>query len=418
VSRESRAKAPSPPSMPFDFKDVELRIDGKPVEGYISIPAGPPKRETLLSKLKDPAGGITRMPSIDEVLDEMNQLNDWEERTARLDHFYFSGLFKCFRFDWYKSRKYPCNHGKPVNDCEVCRFDSGKSEAGVGTENSIRRLYATVLNYGRTDGPILNDIRFSIPIEVSWVEEEESQKKPGKYIARNKKATVYLVGKTDTVIQGDNQRVVGFTELKTPQSYFVVEKIKKVTESLGTKRVPLTIAGIQEDDNPRGIVSLPQVAQMAVGAFVLHKQGRTPDVAVLQTVSRANYREHIEVVVTPEEYGFLYDLALWWVREAHINRQFDSPPAPEFFTGYDCTYCPFSDECIKENKRTGQQRVIHPMVPGIDGRIKALHAQPVQQSAVDSEPPSGQKAKSKASPKGRRSPGGSPSASEAKEADQ
>lgn len=325
------------------------------------------------------------MPTLDEVLDEMNFRNESKERkerTERTNHFYFSAVFHCFRFAWLKGRGHKCNHGLVVKDCEACRFDSGDSEPGVATEERLRAMYAEVLNYGKPDGPILNDVRFSVPIPVEWQEEEESQKKPGKYILRNKKSVAYLVGKSDTVIQGDNQRVVGFTELKTPRSYFVVDKITKLTRSLGTKRVPLTIAGIQEPQNPGGVMSLPQVAQLAIGAHVLRMQGRQPDLAVLQTVSRAKYREHLEVVVTPEEYEYLYTMALWWVREAHINNQFDEMPAPEFFTGYDCNVCPFSGACAEENKRTGQERVMHPIVPGIQARIEALHDVPEKTGVV------------------------------------
>lgn len=330
-----------------------------------------PKRESLLSKLKDDAGGITRLPTLDEVLDEMNGKDDWEPRTGQ--HYYFSNILRCFREAWLKSKGWNCDHELKPDDCAICRFDAGKAQPGIGTENSIRRLYAEVLNYGRLDGPILNDVRFSVPITVEWVEEEESQKKPGKYIARNKKATVYLIGKTDTIIQGDNQRVIGFTELKTPIFMFP-SNISKLTKALGTKRIPLSLAGILEPDNPSGVVYLPQLVQMAIGAKVLDLQGRRPELAVLQTVSRANYRDHIEVIVTPEEYSYLYDMALWWVREAHINLQFDEMPSPEFFTGKQCEYCSFQKACEAENRRTGELRVMHPTIPGIQARIEALHA--------------------------------------------
>jgi hypothetical protein len=335
-------------------------------------PDAPAKRETLLSKLKNEAGGISRMPTLDEVLDEITDADDYEQRPGA---YHFSNLMRCFRWQWYKQRGQPCGHGLPVKECKTCRFDGGKSEPGHAAEAGIRKVYAQVLNRGNPDGPILNDMRFSIPIEVTWVEEEESQKKPGKYIARNKKQTVYLTGKSDTLIQGDNGTIIGFTELKTPANEFFPKKITKKTEAYGTKRLPLTLAGIQEPDNPDGCVSLHQLTQAGVGMKVLEVNGRKPETGVLQTVSRSNWRDHIEVVLTPEEWSFLYDLAVWYVKEMHINAQFDEPPAPEFFLGWECGFCSYAGACAEENKRTGQDRVIHPTVPGIQGRIEALHGE-------------------------------------------
>lgn len=336
----------------------------------VPTPEAPAKREPLYRRLKNEAGGFSRMPSLDEMLDEISENDDYETRPGS---YHFSNLMRCFRWQWYKLKDTPCDCGVPIKQCKTHRFDAGKSKPGVAAEDGIRKLYADILNYGRHDGPILNDVRFSIPIEVTWVEEEESTKKPGKYIARNKKQTVYLTGKSDTLIQGDNGTIIGFTELKTPINEFFPKKITNLTEAYGTKRLPLTLAGIQEPDNPKGVVSLHQLTQAGVGMKVLELHGRKPEMGVLQTVSRSNWRDHIEVVITPEEWSFLYDLAVWYVKEAHINAQFDEPPAPEFFLGWECGYCPFNARCAAENKRSGQERVIHPTVPGLQGRIEALH---------------------------------------------
>ncbi len=364
----------------------------------IDVTLLPVKRETLLSKLKDEAGGISRMPTLDEVLDEVNAQNDYE---ARPNSYHFSNLMRCFRWQWYKAKKVPCYHGQQPDECPTCRFDAGKAEPGVSTEDGIRRLYAKVLNWGRLDGPILNDVRFSIPIQVEWQEEEESEKKPGKYILRNRKTTVYLTGKSDTLIQGDNGRIIGFTEVKSPIFMFPKDITKK-TNAFGTKRLPLTIAGIEEPDNPDGVVSLHQLTQAGVGMKVLEASGRAPETGLLQTISRANYRDHIEVVITPEEWNFLYEQAVWYVRENHINIQFDEPPAPEFFLGWECGYCPFQKACEDQNRRSGESRVIHPTVPGIQSRIEALHGDklPILKSPDPSYEPVEKKASKK--PKGKR----------------
>lgn len=359
----SKSKAAPSPVLPAAWKTVPADGIKKTAVKGNALTA---KRETLLSKLKDSAGGISRLPTLDEVLDEITDVDDYETKP---NAYHFSNLMRCFRWQHYKGNKRPCDHGLQVNECKVCRFDAGKSKPGVATEAGIRQLYAEILNHGKVEGPILNDMRFSIPIEVSWEEEEESEKKPGKYIVRNRKQVVVLSGKSDTIIQGDNGRIIGFTELKTPFTENFSKEIKNLTKSYGTKRLPLTIAGIK----PEGVVSLNQLVQAAVGMKALELNSRAPETGVLQTVSRSNYRDHIEIVITPEEWNLLYDMAIWYVKELHIDMQFDEPPAPEFFLGWECGLCPFKAACAEENKRTDQQRVIHPIVPGLQGRLEALH---------------------------------------------
>ncbi len=336
----------------------------------MTVKPQPEKQPSLISTLKDAAGGIVQVPSLDEVLDEIARLDTWQDKE---NHYYFSAVLKCFRRMWYEGRGVPCDHGLAIRECKICRFDPGKSEPGHATEQHIRALFSRVLNYGKPDGPVLNDVRFSVPVPVEWSYEEESQKKPGKYIVRTKQATVYIVGKSDTIIAGDNLTVKQFEENKSPIFSFPA-KARRLSEKLGTKRIPLSLAGITEPDDPEGVVSLNQVTQLAIGCKILETRGTPPETAILRTVDRGNYRDHIEVVVTSEEWNFLYDLAIWWVKEHHSNLQFDEPPEPQFFAGYECKYCPVQKRCADDNRRLGQERVIHPVVPGISARIEALHA--------------------------------------------
>jgi len=326
----------------------------------------PPHKPPAVPKRTE-AGGIAEYPSLDEVLDEMNRRNTWKGKPGR---YYFSAMMKCFRQAWYKEKGIPCDCGKDPDQCPEHRFDAGKSEPGKSTEDGIRRMYAEVLNFGLVDGPILNDQRFSVPIDVEW--EDEVMDEAGKWRREKRRERVHIIGKSDLLVQGDNQSILAFTEIKSPISAFK-RKMTDLTTAMGSKVVPLSVAGVTEPENPDGVCSLSQLVQLAIGVKVLKEQGRAPHTARLITVSRSQYRDHIEVLVSPEEIDHLYDLAVWWTTEHHVNLQFDEPPAPRFFEGWACRYCAFAKRCKDQAKKDGVALTMHPVVPGLQRRLDALH---------------------------------------------
>ena len=309
--------------------------------------------------LRDEAGGVVTVPPISEVLERRHDAGRYESK--RNNQFNASSFMTCFRMEWFRRRKLPCDHDLDPHDCMVCRFSRGKAMPGNATEDQLRQLLAEELNDGK-EGVVLNDLRFSEVVDVEWEEDDDGK-------VQVKQGQAVMVSKADPTIIGDNLRVLTQYEVKSPIKQFH-SKFTNLTKQHGD-RVPLSIAGVDEPENKKGACSVHHLTQLAFTCHKLRQVGNTPKMAILLNVSRANFEDNIEVVITPDQNEHLYNLAKWWVVEAYINDQFDEPPPPEFFKTWECgVACSYPRRCNDINEATGEKNTMHPIMYGLNERLK------------------------------------------------
>lgn len=311
--------------------------------------------QELAAQLKGPrtslvprtdAGGLAESLDIDAILEAFMaaEKRDWVPLPGR---YYFSKIANCFRKEWFKEKGYLCDHNVLPDDCETCRFDAGKAEPGHATEYWLQVLMEEVYTKGK-GGAVLKDLRISKSIPAG-------------------KETVYLSGKTDMMVMGDNMVVKEFTELKT--AVFWKDSKTQFGKKHG-KSVPLFMAGIEEPERTSGFANLNNAVQLAVGVQILRDNGITVEQASLIYMSRERYRDYLRILLSESDVKFLAEWADAWIVRHHQNLKSKTPPAPEFCMGYECRNCPFTKAC----KDAGGKRVISPEVVGINARLEAAYA--------------------------------------------
>lgn len=316
--------------------------------------------EQAFSVPRTPAGGIAESLEIDDILEIMMQRD--EDRSIYPGRYYFSKIFSCFRKEGWKEQRRACDHGiDDLEKCETCRFDAGKSEPGHASEDHLQHLMEQVYTKGKP-GSVLKDMRISVALEA------ECEDKDGKGVVE----TIYIIGKTDTLVMGDNFEVLEFNELKTP--IFWPAKKNAFIKTHG-KVVPLFLAGIEEPTCNDGIVNVNNAIQLAVGVHILRKNGLKVRKVSLTYMSRERYRDYVKILFTEAEVEFLYNLAVWWTTEFHAMVKRGVFP-PLFFMGYECRNCPFQEQCVKECAENGETRKIHPSMVGINDRLAEANGSP------------------------------------------
>lgn len=334
---------------PADQKQILAAISRKPALKF-------PVPRTM-------AGGIAESMSIDDVLEAFmeREQDDWTPYPGR---YYFSKIGNCFLKEWAKEKGWLCDHGMKENVCSTCRFDAGKSAPGHAAEYWLQNLMEQVYTKGKP-GSVLKDIRISKEIRASKTE------------------VIYLVGKTDMLVVGDNFVVKEFMELKT--AVFWKREKTEFAKKHG-KNAPLFFAGIEEPKRPGGLANLNNALQLAVGVKVLRDAGIKVELASLVYMSRERYRDYVRILLSDTDVDYLFDWSVEWLLRHHENVKSDTPPAPEFMMGYECRNCPFAVQCDRLCKETKQTRQISSMVVGINQRLAETSGTPARLVPSDAVP--------------------------------
>lgn len=310
------------------------------------------------------SGGIGDVLSLDDLLERLAEINSEEDRFERPGRYYASKIGKCFRQEWMREKLVMPDDGLPLTDPKSnYRFDPGNFAPGNATEDHIRYLREKVYSKGKP-GAVLKDVRISKAIQV------EIEGADGKVSTE----TIHAIAKSDDVIVGDNLEILDFTEMKSP--IFWPKKKQYFMEKYG-KTVPLSLIGIEEPTRTDGLVNVNNALQLCLGAQILADSGRAPRRVTLIYVNRERYREHIQILLAPPEVKFLYEFAIWWMTEHHLNLKSATPPASQFFMGYECkpTSCPFAQRCAALDKKDGRVKHIHPSMVGLNARLEAANAE-------------------------------------------
>lgn len=322
-------------------------------------PATPPRFPVS----RTAAGGIEDAMPLDQILEANWDLSqaEWAARatSASKKRFNFSKIGTCFLQAWLKEKGVAGDDGLPLDHPDSqFRFAPGNSEPGHATEDHVQYLMEQVYAKGKP-GAVQKDIRMSEALQVEGLDEK------GEPVVQ----TIYVSGKSDIVIMGDNLEIIDFMELKSPIMW--PRKKTAFIEKYG-KAVSLNIAKIEEPAEPNGIVNLNNALQLAIGVHILRKNGIRIKKVTLLYVNRERYAEHVAILLSPAEVRELYDLAVWWITEHYSHLCQDTPPDPHFFMGYECKRCPVTARC----KSLGGERKIHPIVPGLNERMAAAQAVP------------------------------------------
>jgi hypothetical protein len=288
-------------------------------------------------------GGIQNVLPLSDALDAFGEKKD-HDWTPAPNRYYFSGTMSCFRKSWFKQMNRLAKQAalpEPYPEDPDNEYETGNSEAGNAVEQHLIAIWKRLYGF---EGAVLKDVRFSLSVETDF-------------------GPIMITGKSDPIIIGDNLDVLEFNEVKS--ALFWAKKHTSVTEKYG-RVVPLSLVGVDSPDEA-GPANVNNVAQLALGASILAKKGMAPKKTVLTYVSRSNFEDNLQILLSPKDIEFFARLAEWWVVEHHADLQKkETPPEPQFFMGYECKYCSFADACLK----AGGTKTIHPIMRGLNERLR------------------------------------------------
>lgn len=308
----------------------------------------PPKPSAPIPERDEESGALVNTLTLDELMAAFKAKRS--DHKYRPNRYYFSKLAICFLKAWFQEKGVPEDPNTPI-------YEDGDSEAGNAIEERIIHMLRSVYGY---EGTVLKNIRFSEPVHF------EVEGPDGKV----SKATVFIIGRTDPIIIGDNFQFLDFFEIKSAKAW---SKPKAYMENmLARKEIPLRLAQIESPDS-EGAASINHLVQLAIGCKILRDRGLNPAKKRLLYVDRVNMNRNVSVLLTDAEVDYLYDLGVMWTQQHHANLQSDQPPAPQWFMKWECGYCAYDKRCATVCATTKQRRAVHPAMIGINERIAATN---------------------------------------------
>lgn len=322
-------------------------------------------------------GGISDTLTLAESLRLFKKL-DKEHWTPRPGRYYASMLMQCFRKRYYEAMNERAiakakSSGTPLvlpfppePSPDWSDFTPGLAEPGNALERHLTAIWRRVYGY---EGVVLQDIRLTNEVVL----QQDAEGTPTESIA--------LVAKTDPMFVGDNFEVLELNELKSVKYQFPKKLQQWVEGSGGIREFPLSILGIQTPDKTEGAVNINNAVQLAIEAKILTDRGLAPRKTKLSYILSYNWDDHLVALFSPADIELLYNVGEWWAIEHHEHLKKDTPPAPNFFMGWECSGCMFRGNCDKRNAQTGEKRAAHPMMKGLNERLRVANGVPATVAA-------------------------------------
>lgn len=319
----------------MDGQPLPVPAPRPPAPTVVAVKVPEEKKVRIAPKRHEASGALIGTLTPDETLQAYTEekRKDWKDIPGR---YYYSKLGVCFRKAWYEGKKVP-------RDPDAEPYEDGDSEAG----NAAEEHYITILRsvYGE-EGTILKNVRFSMPIVVE------------------KGRTIYIIGRSDPIIVGDNFRILEFTEMKSKKGW--PYNFTNFVKAFG-KEVPLAAAKVQA--GKEGLISINHLIQLSIGVKVLRDQGMKTEKKRLFMVDRNNWSSNLSILLSDAEVDFLYDIGVYWTQVHDGQLQHDKPPEPEFWMGWECGYCPFKGRC----GRDGGERRITEVMSSVNDNLAAAN---------------------------------------------